>query len=144
MNQQHKQLKQRAQAFFKQTKSITSPAFPKEKIAFSSKGLSHLFYKGANKRSARDVKESETRVNLLPAAHKLLKVMALPQEESTLTNREGKVCKYWAFEAVVDARRIKVIVRQVGNGKKHFWSVIPAWRRIRGKVINAKGKLSED
>ncbi len=70
--------------------------------------------------------------------------MPLAQEENTLTNRDGKVCKYWAFEAVVDERRLKVIIRQVGNGKKHFWSVIPAWRRIRGKVINAKGKLNED
>ena len=25
----------------------------------------------------------------------------------------------------------KVIVRQVGHGQKHFWSVIPAWRKDR-------------
>ena len=39
-------------------------------------------------------------------------------------------------------RRIKVIVRQVGNGVKHFWSVIPGWRKIRGAVRNARGDLS--
>ena len=38
--------------------------------------------------------------------------------------------------------RIKVIVRQVGNGAKHFWSVIPGWRKIRGAVSNARGDLS--
>ena len=70
--------------------------------------------------------------------------MPFIQEETNLVNYEGKICYYWAFEAVVDKRRIKVIVRQVGKGKKHFWSVIPAWRRIRGIVINAKGKLNED
>lgn len=82
------------------------------------------------------------RVNLLPHALEMLKRMPLPQEESSLTDKRGKVCRYWAFEAVVNNRRIKVIIRQIGNGKKHFWSVIPAWRRVRGEVVNAKGNLA--
>lgn len=144
MHKETKLLKQQARVFFKQNKSITCPAFPKEKITFNSKGLSHLFYKGANKKSTRPIKEIDTRVKLLPSAAKVLELMPLPQEETTLTDHKGKICNYWAFEAVVDKRRIKVIVRQVGNGKKHFWSVIPAWRRIRGTVVNAKGKLNEE
>jgi len=63
--------------------------------------------------------------------------MPLPQEESKYI-KKGKVYLFWAFEAVVDKRRIKVIIRQVGNGKRHFWSVIPAWRRNKFGVINAK------
>lgn len=66
--------------------------------------------------------------------------MPLPQEESTFVV-DAKKIRYWAFEAVVDRRRIKVIVRQVGRGNKHFWSVIPAWRRVRGHVVNAKSNL---
>ena len=137
------ELKQHAAAFFKKHRSVLCPAFPKEKIAFNSKGLSHVFYKGAGKISARSVQESEVRVNLLPHAFKILKRMPLPQEESSMVDNAGRLCRYWAFEAVVDDRRVKVIVRQIGNGNKHFWSVIPAWRKIRGQVVNAKRNLAD-
>lgn len=59
------------------------------------------------------------------------------QEESHYI-KDKTAYKFWCFEAVVENRRIKVIVRQVGNGKKHFWSVIPAWRKDRYGILNAK------
>lgn len=144
MKKETKEIKILAKSFFKENKSVSCPAFPDEEVIFKSKALSHLFYKGANKKSSRPFKEVETRIKLLPSAFKVLSVMPMAQEESTLVNHEGKVCIYWAFEAVVDQRRIKVIIRQVGKGKKHFWSVIPAWRKIRGKIVNAKGNLTDD
>lgn len=139
----HQDIKKHAKTLFKKYRSISCPAFPKEAVVFNSKGLSHLFYKGAEKTSTRSPLESEVRVKLLPHAIEVLKCMPLPQEESSLVDKKGKVCRYWAFEAVVHNRRVKVIVRQVGNGKKHFWSVIPAWRKIRGQVVNSKGNLGD-
>lgn len=133
--------KESARHFFKTHKSVNCPAFPGEKVHFNSKGLSHLFYKGSAKTSSRPEQESSVRVNLLPHALKLLNKMPFPQEESVLTDFKGRICKYYAFEAVIDNHRIKVIVRQVGNGQKHFWSVIPAWRKIRNTTVNAKGPL---
>jgi len=47
-------------------------------------------------------------------------------------------------EAVINDRRIKVVIRQVGNGQKHFWSVIPAWRKDRFGIINARKKNLEE
>lgn len=138
----HQNLKKLAKAFFKRNPSISCPAFPNEAIVFNSKGLSHLFYKGAEKISRRELQESEVRINLLPRALEVLQRMPLPQEESELVDTRGKHYRYWAFEAVVDNRRVKVIVRQVGDGKKHFWSVIPAWRKNRGGVLNARGNLA--
>lgn len=137
-----KLLKKRAKAFFAKTKSVKCPAFPKEKVYFNSKGLSHLFYKGARKVFSRPNKDSEIRVYLLPRAVKILTLMPLVQETSSFEIHR-KIIKYWAFEAVADNRRIKVIVRQVGHGRKHFWSVIPAWRRARGKIVNARGNLNK-
>lgn len=134
-------LKTQAREFFSKHRFVKCPAFPKEKVAFNSKGLSHLFYQGSRKVSSRPSRETQARVSLLPRALEILKVMPLAQEES-LHNVGGKRVKYWAFEAVVRERRVKVIVRQIGNGQKHFWSIIPAWRRARGKVINARGNLS--
>ena len=66
-------------------------------------------------------------------------------QEETSYLRENTTFKFWTFEAVIDERRIKVIVRQVGRGKKHFWSVIPAWRKDRFGILNAKKRnLEED
>lgn len=139
----NKKLKAEAAKFFAKNKFVRCPAFPKEKVTFNSKGLSHLFYKGSQKVFARPHQESEARVSLLPRALKILSLMPLSQEENVF-EVHGKKVKYWAFEGVVDGRRIKVVVRQIGNGTKHFWSVIPAWRRARGVVVNARGNLSKE
>ncbi len=42
--------------------------------------------------------------------------------------RKSKPVKYWGIIAIVDGRKIKVILRKIGdNGQLHFWSVVPAW-----------------
>lgn len=134
------ELKEKGRKIFEKNKKISCPAFPKDKVIFNSKGLHHLFYDGTMR--ARPEKEIETRVLLLPRALKVLKIMPLWQEER-LIHREKKIIHFWALEGVVDKKRIKVIIRQKGNGKKCFWSVIPAWRKIDGKTVNAKSDLSK-
>ena len=79
---------------------------------------------------------------------------ALP--EYPRVNRHGKyqsvnlVVKYWGFVAIIDKFRVKVVVRQVGNSKAEFYSVIPAWitKQYRDmKIINSstgKGLKCED
>lgn len=130
-------IKKQAKEFFKKNKSISCPAFPNEKIVFNSKGLRHLFYKGQNK--GRPLKEAKIRVELLTRVVTTLTLMPLFQEERIIKSyEEGKTARFWAFEAVIEERRIKIIVRQIGRGKKHFWSVIPSWKRIQGKRVNAK------
>lgn len=134
--------KNQIKKIFDQNKEISCPAFPNEKVVLNSKGLHHIFYKGGQTKFARSEKESSARASLIPRAIKVLKYMCFVQEDSQLVIGT-KIIRYWAFEAVVDGRRIKVIVRQIGNGNKHFWSVIPAWRRIRGEIMNAKSDLSK-
>lgn len=132
--------KEIARVAYKKIGEIGCPTFPGEKIVFNAKGFSHLMYQGSSKEKARPEKESQTRVALVERAVKLLEMMPLPQEESVY-EFEGKRYYYWAFEAVVEEKRIKVVVRQCGNGKKHFWSVIPGWRKTRFETRNAKGSL---
>lgn len=127
--------------FDKNNKEISCPAFAGEKITFNAKGINHLIYKG--NRSRREASRIETNIRLLPSAIKVLKLMPLAQEE-TYYIREDTKYLFWTFEAIVDERRIKVIVRQVGKGKKHFWSVIPAWRKDRYSILNAKKRNMEE
>lgn len=133
-------IKIQARELFLTVKHVHCPAFPSEKIVFNAKGLHHLFYKGSKKVQTRTKAEIRIRIQLLPLAIDLLKIMPVYQEESVY-QLKNKVYRFWAFEGIVGGRRIKVIVRQVGNGAKHFWSVIPGWRKIRGAVRNARGDL---
>lgn len=34
---------------------------------------------------------------------------------------------YYEFIAVIKRNRVKIIVKQIENGKKIFWSIIPFW-----------------
>ncbi len=133
-------MKIQAKELFLKIRYVDCPAFPKEKIIFNAKGLHHLFYKGARKVQTRTKAEIRTRMKLLPLAIELLKIMPVYQEESSY-RLKNKDYRFWAFEGIIRERRIKVIVRQVGNGAKHFWSVIPGWRKIRGAVRNARSDL---
>lgn len=132
--------KEEAVKFFSEHQFIHCPAFPHEKVYFNSKGLNHMFYKGDNR--ARTHEEILVRVGLLDRALELLKIMPLSQEEDFIF-REGKKIIFWAFEGVVRNKRIKVIIRQRGTGKKLFWSVIPSWRKSKfGERRNSKSNLS--
>lgn len=133
--------KNQIRKIFDSSKAVSCPAFSGERIVFNAKGINHLIYKG--NRSRREEARILTNIRLLPGAIKVLKLMPYWQEESGYIKEEVSY-KFWTFEAVVDDRRIKVIVRQIGNGRKHFWSVIPAWRRDRYGILNAKSRDLED
>ena len=136
-----KKYKNQIKKIFDQHKEIECPAFPNETIIFNAKGINHLIYKGS--RSRREKSRILTNIRLLPEAIKILQLMPFAQEENSYI-RDKVNYRFWIFEAVIENRRIKVIVRQVGNGRKHFWSVIPAWRRDRYGILNAKSRKVED
>ena len=136
-----KPYKQQIKTIFDQTKHVKCPAFHNERIICNAKGINHLIYKGNRSRRPKD--RIETNIRLLPRAIQLLQKSTFWQEEST-HNHDTVTSHFWAFEAVVDDRRIKVIVRQVGNGEKNFWSVIPAWRKDRFGILNAKKRALEE
>ena len=35
---------------------------------------------------------------------------------------------YYEFVAILNKTRVRVVVKQVGDGPKYFWSVIPFWK----------------
>jgi len=96
--------KNQIQAIFQQTKEIACPAFGGEMVIFNAKGINHLLYKG--NRSERDLSRIQTNIRLLPRAIRVLQLMPFFQEESGY-EKEGVKFRYWAFEAVVDDRRVK-------------------------------------
>lgn len=128
-------------------------------IYFTSEGFNHLIYERARKE--RDKKTQILRFDMLERAKFILETSTTYQEyeesiEYQKVNRHGKfigmnvVVRCWGLIAIVRKFRVKVVVRQVGNGKMEFQSVIPAWfvkqyREI--KIIQSStgaGLMNED
>lgn len=38
-----------------------------------------------------------------------------------------KLVKYYEFIAVIKRNRVKVVVKQIEDGHKFFWSIVPFW-----------------
>jgi hypothetical protein len=138
--------------------SIACPALGNERIAFTAHGFNHLVYSG---KKERDKRVQIMKFELLEKAKNVLEISTTFQEyeeqyQYMRVNRKGRyvqeniLVRCWGFVAIVKKFRVKVVVRQIGNGKKEFYSVIPAWvtKEYRGiKVIeNSKGSglLLED
>ena len=126
----------KAEKLYKDIGSIRCPYF-EEDISFNAKGLEHLKFKRKN--HARLVDDQFIRLRLLHLAPKILKLSRTVQGVSNrsviellrINNRnEHKMvnAKYFEFVAVLDGVRTRVVVKQIENSPKYFWSIIPFWK----------------
>jgi len=132
----HKQELPKAREFYDSVGSVDCPYF-NTKVTFNAKGFHHLQYSAGSERT----KQAQLyKFALLESAVEILKhsgtVQQYRQQLGTVGHKKGKsglrdtnMMTYWAFEAIVgknepEFRRVKVIVRQIGNGEPHFWSVM--------------------
>lgn len=153
----YEKLKDDAQSFYNQISKVFSPALNQD-IYFNSEGFNHILFKGS--RSERERPSQMLRFKLLHLAVKLIKLSTTHQEfEETLKEFEVKSHKkrihktkpvrYWGIIAIVNSRKIKVILRQVGDGGAiHFWSIVPAWTTNKYRdakfYTTMKGSPDED
>lgn len=147
-------IKGEAEEFYKTIDNIYCP-YLKEKVAFNTKGLKHLKFK--SNRQARPRKDQYSRLKLICLAPEVLKQSHTLQgiwqirrfETQKMNSRWEQIMKdvtYYEFIAVVDNVRVRVIIKQVLGGEKHFWSVIPFWGidKTTSKRILHSGDLEND
>jgi len=153
----YEKLRKDSHSFFISLKPIYSPAL-KELIYFTAEGFNHIVFKGS--RHERDRSSQIMRFKLLPCAVELINVSTTYQEyeetlkEFVVKQRKSKIKKtkrvqYWGIIAIIDNRKIKVILRKIGdNGQLHFWSIVPAWTTNKFRDIKfistMKGDPNED
>ena len=153
----YEKLKEDAQKFYNSIGNVFSPVF-QNNIFFNSEGFNHIIFKGAH--SERERSSQILRFKLLPLALKLVKTSTTYQEfEETLKEfevksfkkriKKTKAVRYWGIIAIIDGRKIKVIIRKIGeDGQMNFWSIVPAWvtNKYRDtKFFNTmKGNPDED
>lgn len=125
-----------AEAFYASVSDVYCPYFCQE-IPFNAKGLKHLKFK--SDQIARSRTEQYARLKLVHIAPEVLKLSHTVQgvwqtrklEMQKTNNRwehRMKETVFYEFIAVLHNVRVKVIVKEVSGGEKHFWSIIPYWR----------------
>jgi len=150
-----KKIRHKAEFVYKSIKNIKCPYF-NEEILFNSRGLEHLKFK--SKYKVRERKDAYIRLKNIHLAPKILTSSCTLQEKQTkkifieikTNSRHEKVLKkfdYYGFISIVKdfnyEKRLKVVVRQVDGGQKHFWSIIPYWKSNK-ELKMYSGNLEED
>lgn len=152
--------KDTAKAWYDQNRQIVSPFLGM--VTLNSDGFMHLIYDDKLYTKKRNWKNQTKRFQLLPLVKPVIEAMGFCQEyleqfENVETKDSDnkrfqvhKLVRYWGFVAVVKGNksRIKVILKQIGNGQIIFWSVIPYWDTEFYKGVRlvglSKGNLSAD
>lgn len=153
----YEKLREDANNYYNAIGKLHSPAF-NEEVAFNAEGFNHIVYKTA--RTERERPSQILRFKLLPLARKLVEISTTFQEfeetikEFNVKRHKKKVkvsqpVKYWGIIAIIDGRKIKVILRKIGeNGRMHFWSIVPAWATNKYRdikfITTMKGNPEED
>jgi len=128
-------VKLRGEKLYKTLGEIYCPYF-KEKISFNSKGLEHLKFIGRGR--SRGVKDQYMRFKLIHLAPEIIRLTHTLQgaletkrfERIKIHSRMDTILKpvnYYEFIALIKRNRMKIIIKQIDNGEKFFWSIIPFW-----------------
>ena len=137
-------VKTEALAVYNSFKPTKCQALGGQIVNFTAEGFNHILYKFKHERSKTD---QFMRLKVIDLAQKLIGVTSTIQEKDQkigmfpikLNKKRteiSKIIKYWAFIAIIENKKIKVVIRKVGEGKIHFWSVIPNWTTTKnGEVI---------
>jgi hypothetical protein len=120
-----------ATEYYRTLGRVRSPALNHEWVAFNSKGICHILYKAAH-----NTPEIVERLFCLQYAKAIIEdseaeieYRCLNDKEYLKENGNYRLCQvvsqYWTFKkGVAPELIIKVVVRQVEQGQKHFYSIM--------------------
>ncbi len=111
---------------YKKIGYVKCPAFNYEKVYFNKHGFRHIIRKG---KKFREISEQIERLNLLKYAPIIIassKNIKDYNKNSTSANNKDqyKTADFWSFLQIHDDIKIIVVIRQVKDGPKHFFSIM--------------------
>ncbi len=131
--------KEKAHSLYVSQKEIYNPHFQKP-IILNSDGFHHLQFSA---RRERNKKEQVLKFSLLPIALEIIRKSGTIQEYRRLLTPIGKKSahdgsipmkhvEYWGLIAIIGTkqRKVRAVLRRVGDGNITFWSVMP-YSRIK-------------
>jgi len=96
------------------------PSLNNEMVCFNSIGFKHLIRK-AEKRTFR---EQRFRFSLLPFAPMIIFDADVIVNYRFSNNKHGKITQFWGINKTYRNIVLRVIIRQIGCGQKHFYSIM--------------------
>ena len=134
-DEEFEDVRSRAEGFYQTIGSVQCPFF-NEKVNFNAEGLEHLKFKSWN--HARKRRDQFMRLKLIDLAPEVIRRSRTLQGiwETKLPVRRKRHKKwesvftdvtFYEFIAVLERKRVKVIVKQFAGGEKFFWTMIPFW-----------------
>ena len=128
-------IKETGESYYKTLTKIYCP-YLKGDVHFNAEGIEHLKFK--KRKTARAINDQYMRFKLLKivpeiiaASHTLQGILVTKRFEHLKINRRWeyrlKPVTYYEFIAIIRRNRIKIIVKQVENNQRMFWSIIPYW-----------------
>lgn len=99
--------------------SVACPAFGGEEVYFNKHGFNHLIRKGKEFRSLGDQRR---RIQLFPCVVKILESTPISYYKVNIV--DDYPAHFGTFKKEISAVEVTVIVRQLGNKRKHFFSVM--------------------
>jgi len=136
-DEQFKEIKQKAEKLYKSLGGVFCPYF-KEKISFNAQGLEHLKFQKHNHMRPRHIQY--VRFKLLHLAPQIIGLSYTLQGLSHKMNFEWirinsrteyvlKLVSYYEFVSILEGKRMRIIIKQIGDGQKFYWSIIPFWKQ---------------
>jgi len=120
LQEEHKEFIKKAKEEYKKIGYVKCPAFDGEKVYFNKHGFNHFVRKSG---VLRMIPEQIRRLNLLNTLTNIISTSTDYQEYEKLYNKNPPA-QFWSFVRRGDNGFVKVVVRQIGNGNKHFFSVM--------------------
>ncbi len=89
-------------------------------VIFDYHGLRHLLANGRGMRSFSDLAQ---RLKLIDyATEVLLSASKISEHRSFL--KGNTIVQFWSVEKIIDSKRLRCVIRSIGDGRKHFFSVM--------------------
>lgn len=144
MEEDFEKVRKKAEEFYKSISAVYCPYF-KERIVLNALGFEHIKLKSWKRPRLKE--DQYMRLKLLKYIPQILENSKTVQGISQLKEfvRQKKYGRweavltnvyYYEFIAVLDNKRIKIVIKQIEDGEKFFWTIIPYWKK--GKFNNRK------
>lgn len=128
----YEKAKQQAKQLYSKIGRIKCPALGDEYVFFTSAGFDHILRKG---RIPRTRNEQKRRFTLIPYVENIIKnptakIIYRKLDVKEKVNRHGEkvliesVAHFWTLEEKINDCVVKVVIRQLANKDKHFFSVM--------------------
>lgn len=116
----YKSTKRLARAIYKKIKKVACPILDGEEIHFNATGFGHLI----RKLKIRSRNEQKRRFRLIPYAKRIILESKTIEDYRENKIKKDRIVKEWALIHTFGVLTIKLIIRQVGKGNKHFYSIM--------------------